>query len=127
MPDKTMKKILIVEDELSIVNFISDVVRVLGYEVKSLNDGGKVFSTAKQWKPDVITLDILIPSPSGLEVLIHLKTDPETAPIPVLVMSGVTHAPEVKAHLHLAEAVFPKPFDLKDFIHQIQHLEGVPS
>ena len=97
-----MRKILIVDDELSIVNFISDVVRVLGYEPKFLTNGSKVHSTVMEWKPDVVTLDIMMPSPNGLEVLIQLKADPQTAAVPVYILSAVTATPEVQAKLHPA-------------------------
>ena len=123
-----MKKILVVDDELSIVNFLSDVVRVLGYESKFLTSGKKVIPTVKEWKPDLITLDIMIPPPNGVEILTQLKADPKTASIPVYIISAVTSTPDVKAILHLAQAVFTKPLDTKDFITQLRsHLDKVPS
>ena len=122
-----MKKILIVDDELSIVNFISDVVRVVGFESKFLTNGKKVVATALDWKPDVITLDIMIPSPNGVEVLTELKANPETAHIPVYVISAVKTTPEIERVLALAQAVFPKPIDTKDFISRLRTLEKVPS
>ena len=122
-----MKKILVIDDELSIVNFISDVVRVVGFESKFLTNGKKVLATTKEWKPDVITLDIMMPSPNGLEVLSQLKSDPETASIPVFIMSAMMSDPQVQAKMHLAQAVFPKPIDTKEFIARLRQLEKVPS
>ena len=118
-----MKKILIVEDELSIVNFISDVVRVLGFESRFLTSGKKVLATAKEWKPNVISLDLMIPSPNGLEVLEQLKGDPETASIPVYVLSAIKMTPEIQEKLTRAQAVFPKPIDTKDFITRLRNLD----
>ncbi len=120
-----MKKILVVDDELSIVNFLSDVVRVLGFEPKFLTNGKKVLATAKEWKPDVITLDIMMPSPNGLEVLDQLKNDPETADIPVYLISALTSNPEVQAKIGLAQAVFSKPIDTKEFIARLRNLDKV--
>ncbi len=120
-----MKKILVVDDELSIVNFISDVVRVVGFEPKFLTNGKKVLATAKEWKPDIITLDIMMPSPNGLEVLSQLKDDPETADIPVYIISAVMNTPEVQAKIHLAQAIFSKPIDTKDFITRLRTLNPV--
>src|SRR3989344_564040 len=104
-----MKKILIIDDELSIVNFISDVVNILGFDSKFLTDGGKVLATAKMWKPDVISLDIMIPSPNGMEVLAQLKADAETASIPVYIITAVNMTPEIEQKLAAAQAVFSKP------------------
>ena len=122
-----MKKILIIDDELSIVNFITDVSKVLGFDAKFLTSGKKAFSTAKEWKPDVITLDIMIPSPNGLEVLALLKADPETASIPVFVISAVTQNPEIREKLSHAQAVFTKPMDTKDFITHLRNLDSTPK
>ena len=122
-----MKKILIVDDELSLVNFITDVVRILGFEPKFLTNGKKVLATAKSWKPDVITLDIMMPSPNGIEVLDQLKKDTETAAIPVFVMSALSADPEVLSKIKLAQAVFNKPIDTKEFIARLRQLDQIPA
>lgn len=122
-----MKKVLIVDDELSIVNFITDVVRVLGFESKFLTDGKKVFATAKEWKPDIITLDLMIPAPSGMDVLAQLKADPATAGIPVYVVTAVKATPELAQKLSAAQAVFYKPIDTKEFITQLRGSAPIPS
>ena len=122
-----MKKILVVDDELSIVNFISDVVRVVGFEPKFLTNGKKVLATAKDWKPDVITLDIMMPRPNGIEVLTQLKSDPETEKIPVYIISAAITSPEIQAKLSLAQAVFLKPIDTKDFITRLRQFDQVSA
>src|SRR3989344_8790469 len=114
-----MKKILIIDDELSIVNFISDVVKILGFDYKFLTDGKRALATAKVWKPDVISLDIMIPSPDGVEVLAQLKADAETARIPVYVVTAVGMTPEMKKNLSAAQAVFTKPIDTRNFIERL--------
>ena len=119
-----MKKVLIVDDELSIVNFITDVVRVLGFESRHLTDGKKVVATAREWKPNIITLDLMIPSPDGLTLLNQLKADPNTSDISVYIITALKATPELAQKLETAQAVFYKPIDTKEFI---GHLRGPAS
>ena len=117
-----MSKILIVEDELSIANFIADLFQMLGCETMVLTSGKKVLETVKEWKPDLITLDIMIPPPDGLEVFAALKKDPETKSIPIFIVSAVTKSPEVARAISRADAIFQKPIDTKYFVEQIHKI-----
>ncbi len=83
--DSQPKKVLVVEDELSIASFMTDLIQDLGYDCRLLTSGVEVLQTAKDWKPDLITLDLVMPSPDGLQVLGMLKSDEETKNIPVFV------------------------------------------
>ena len=83
-----MKKILIVEDEQSLLKLLELNFKSSGYEVfKSIN-GEDAFSTAKEQKPDLILLDILLPGESGLNVLGRLKKDEQTKDIPVVMLTN---------------------------------------
>jgi len=122
-----LKKILIIDDEPSIINFIVDVANLIAFEPKFLMESKKAVATAKLWEPDIICLDILMPSPDGIEILTQLKADPETAPIPVLILTAVNLTPEIKKKLSAAQAIFPKPIDVKSFIAKLRDLEPIPS
>jgi CheY-like chemotaxis protein len=119
-----MKKVLIVEDELSIADFLSDLVGMLGCESKKLTNGAKVLQIAKEWKPDLITLDIMMPPPDGVEVLSQLKADPLTQAIPVFVVSVVAAKKEFMSKFSKAQGVFSKPLDTKQFIAKIKEVCG---
>ena len=122
-----MKKILIVEDELSIANFIADVMHLLGYETKILTTGKKVVSVAKEWGPDLITLDIMMPPPDGIKVLHQLKGDPETRDIPVFIVSVVAQRPDFSKDLSNAQGIFSKPLNIKHFISEIRRVCELPG
>ena len=115
-----MKKILIVEDELSIASFIADIVQMLGYEAKVLTSGRKVLEVAKEWRPDLVTLDIMIPPPDGIVVLDQLKKDPDTQAIPVFIVSVVANRPDLKEEFTKAQGIFEKPLDTRRFLEQLQ-------
>ncbi len=115
-----MRRALVVEDELSIANFIGDVLQMLGMECKNLTSGSKVIQTAKEWKPDLITLDLMMPSPDGLEILNRLKDDPDTSAIPVFVISVIAAKSDIADKISRADQIFSKPLDTKRFILEVQ-------
>jgi CheY-like chemotaxis protein len=61
-----------------------------GYEVISAEDGESALQRAKEQRPDLILLDLLLPKVSGLEVLTRLKHNRDTAQIPVVALSGLS-------------------------------------
>lgn len=119
---RMIKRVLVVEDELSIADFLADVVQMLGCESKILTSGAKVLATAKEWRPSLITLDVMMPPPNGIEVLAQLKSDPETAQIPVFIVSVVAGKPEFLAQLDKAQEIFSKPLDTKQFVSKLKLL-----
>jgi len=61
----------------------------VGYDLISAQDGEAVLKMARERKPDLILRDMILPKLSGPEVLKRLKAEPETAPIPVVVVSSL--------------------------------------
>lgn len=117
-----MKKILIVEDELSIATFLTDIIQLVGFETRVLTGGRKVMEVAKDWKPDLITLDLMMPPPDGVAVLNSLKNDPATRDIPVFIVSVVANRPEFRERLGHASQIFSKPLDTRLFIDELKKL-----
>ena len=83
-------KILLVDDSRAILHEHERVLHKAGYEVVCAGDGESALKLAHEHKPDLILLDMILPKLSGPEVLAHLKQDPVTADIPVVVLSGLT-------------------------------------
>lgn len=82
-------KILIIDDEEDFSFFLTrNLERLNIYEIISANEGQAGLKKAKQYKPDLIFLDIMMPGIDGFEVLKRLKADDETASIPVVVLTG---------------------------------------
>jgi CheY-like chemotaxis protein len=82
-------KILLVEDSKPIRMENQRVLIKAGYEVVYAEDGESALKLADQEKPDLILLDMILPTMSGAAVLEHLKNDASTATIPVVVLSGL--------------------------------------
>jgi PAS domain S-box-containing protein len=83
------KKVLVVDDERDILALLRHQLAMQGYQVITAATGGKAITKAIDEQPDLITLDILLPDRHGFDVLRELKARPETAHIPVIVLSVV--------------------------------------
>jgi len=83
-------RILLVEDSLPIRRANESALLKAGYEVICAEDGESALRLARDGKPDLILLDMILPKMSGPDVLHHLKSEPGTAPIPVVVLSSLT-------------------------------------
>ena len=81
------KTIIVVDDEPDVAKMISDYLSEEGYNTITATSGEQALKLAEIHKPFAITLDILMPEMDGLEVLQNLKKNPETADIPVIIVS----------------------------------------
>lgn len=83
-------KILLVDDSKPILRENARVLQKAGYEVVCAEDGESALKLAKNQKPDLILLDMILPKISGPDVLKGLKKAPATESIPVIVLSSLT-------------------------------------
>ncbi len=82
------KKILAVDDERHIVRLVEVNLQRAGYEVVTAFDGREALEKVKSENPDLVVLDVMMPYMDGFEVLKHLKADPATAEIPVILLTA---------------------------------------
>jgi len=106
------KKILFIEDETALQKAFGTILRDKGYEITSALDGETGLRLAKEEKPDLILLDLILPKIHGFEVLKKLKEEKETKEIPVIVltnledMENVGKALELGANAYLIKAQY---------------------
>ena len=82
-------KILICEDEKVLADVLEEKFKEKNFIVEIARDGMEVISMAKEFKPDIIVLDILLPKIAGTDALSFLKSDKEISDIPVIVLSNL--------------------------------------
>ena len=82
------KKILAVDDERHIVRLVEVNLQRAGYEVVTAFDGKEALEKVKAENPDLVVLDVMMPFMDGFEVLRNLKANPETAEIPVIMLTA---------------------------------------
>jgi len=102
------KKILIVDDESDIRVYLEVLFQENGYETATATDGDEAMPKVREFKPDLITLDIIMPRETGQKFYRKLVKDPEFSKIPVVICSGVTRYKELFARGH---RTMPKPFN----------------
>ena len=118
------EKVLVVEDEGSVRDLLSEFLSDEGYDVIVAADGREALELAKQEVPDLILLDLNMPKISGIEVCKKLKQEAKTRSIPVIVITGVPHT-EKEAFEAGADDFVKKPFELKGLAVQVKSALGV--
>ena len=104
--------ILIVDDEGDFIELVKFRLSALGCEFLVANDGLHALSQAREFKPDLILLDILLPDLDGLSVCEILKRQPATKKIPIIFMSALSAGVTKRTVAIQAEDFFTKPLDL---------------
>ena len=79
--------VMIVDDDPNARDLLAATVRREGYRVIEATDGETALALAREWHPDVITLDVLMPRMDGWAVLTAIKSDPELAEIPIIIVT----------------------------------------
>jgi CheY-like chemotaxis protein len=111
-----MSKLLIVDDEVAILEALTDILSVEGYDVATAANGAEGLAHVGRDRPDLILLDLMMPVMDGQEMLRRLKDDPALRPIPVVVMSaGRVTKSELQGSRFLA-----KPFELDDLLKTVE-------
>ncbi len=104
--DDVPKKILIVDDEEDPRTYLETLFRDNGYDTATVTDGDEAWPKVQEYKPDLITLDIIMARETGVKFYRRLCKDPELSKIPVVICSGVTQYKDLFARDHLT---MPKP------------------
>jgi len=101
-----MKKILFIEDESTIQKAISRYLEQEGYKVKNALDGEIGLKSAKEIKPDLILLDLILPKKDGFDVLRELKKDESTKNIPVIALTNLEESDNIEKVLALGATAY---------------------
>jgi two-component system OmpR family response regulator len=116
----TTKKILVVDDEADILHFLELVLRERGYDVLTAANGRAAIELARDARPDLVLLDIMMPQMDGWEVLKLLRVDELTADVPVAMVSARTDPKDrVQGLQEGAVDYICKPFSLDDLLAKV--------
>ncbi len=108
------KKILVVDDERDLVELISMNLVRNGYDVITCHDGKLGLEMARKHLPDMILLDLMMPGMSGQDVAARLKGDPQTASIPIIMLTARGEETDIIVGLSLgADDYVTKPFNMR--------------
>lgn len=103
---KIMKTILLIEDEPIFQKTVGQFLEKEGFQTKSALDGQAGLDLAKQFKPDLILLDLILPKKDGFEVLRELKKEETTKDIPVIILTNLEEGADVEKALSLGATTY---------------------
>ncbi|WP_293788714.1 response regulator transcription factor [uncultured Pedobacter sp.] len=114
------KKILIADDDEGIVDAITMILEVMGYEVEFTYDGGAVIEAAKN-RPDLIMLDIWMSGYDGRDICKQLKNNPQFKDIPILMISASRDIRQSALDAG-ANDFMEKPFEMDSLLNRVEFL-----
>ncbi|MBU4225469.1 MAG: response regulator transcription factor [Chloroflexi bacterium] len=113
-----MAKILVVDDEPSIVNLVSSYLKAEGYQVYTAADGPSGLKAARAYKPDLVVLDIMLPGMDGIELLTHLRRESN---VYVIMLTARTEETDKIVGLSVgADDYVTKPFSPRELVARIK-------
>ncbi len=114
--------ILVIDDEADFLELVSYHLRLTGWKVHCATDGPAGLRLAHEVRPEVILLDWSMSGMDGLEVLSELKYDPETAGIPVFMLTARTQVGEIEQAFEIgADDYITKPVELRSLNRVVRH------
>ena len=122
------KKILAVDDEKHILRLVQINLEKAGYEVVTGTNGREAVEMVRSEKPQLVVMDVMMPEMDGFEALKLLKADPETADVPVIMLTAkaqdadVFHGWQSGADLYLTKPF--NPMELLTFVKRIFDSKG---
>ncbi len=113
-----MTKILVIDDEPSIVNLINAYLKPEGYEVFTASDGAAGFKAARTFKPDLIILDLMLPGMDGIEILTRLRRESN---VYVILLTAKTEETDRVIGLSVgADDYVTKPFSPRELVARVK-------
>lgn len=130
--DSGKRKVLVVDDDEQLVELIVDqLLRDGRFEVRSVNNGFDAGMTVKEYRPDLIILDVMLPDINGKEVCQRVRTEQSMDEVKIICISGMVEANKVQELRDAgANDFMRKPFDVDALIDrscQLLDVEAVPS
>ncbi len=120
-----MKKILIVDDKLEVVELVTAILEGEDYQTISASDGREALEKIGKEKPDLVLLDIIMPKMDGLAVLSEVKKDPKTKEIPIIMLTAKGQKSDQEKGRELgATRYIVKPFSPSHLLRKIEEVLG---
>jgi DNA-binding response OmpR family regulator len=116
-------KVLVVDDDEHILRSLSQYLELEDFRVISASSGPEALRLFAEEKPDLLVLDVMMPGMDGFQVLESLRKDPETAHVPVLMLTARDqHNDIVKGYQMGATSYLVKPFNLDELVEAIREV-----
>ncbi len=115
-----MKKILVIEDDAVLASNISAILQEEGFEAVTAENGLAGLTLTIELNPDLILCDLTMPELDGYGVLQQLKSNPKTALIPVIIVSGNSERGQIRQGIEMgADDYITKPFEIDELLRAV--------
>lgn len=116
-----MRRIAIIDDDDRIVELLELVLTAEGYAVRSITESERAFDEIREYRPDLVLLDLMMPVVDGWGVLERLRRDSTTAPIPVVVVTAKSGSEEeARRSKRDIQGYVMKPFEFDDLLSKVE-------
>ncbi len=120
-PDGTAVRVLVVDDEASLSELLSMTLRYEGWEIRTAADGAEALRVAREFRPDVVVLDVMLPDMDGITVLRRMRAD--VADVPTLFLTAKDAVADRVAGLTAGgDDYVTKPFCLEEVVARLRSL-----
>lgn len=117
-----MAVVYVVEDQENVADGLERVLSGKGYTPKIFGDGLEAYAQVFEHPPDLLVLDVLLPSLNGLALAHLVKGNEDLQHVPVLVVSSLSEDVAEAAAEAGVDALLPKPFEVEAFVREVQRL-----
>lgn len=123
-----MKRVLIVEDEANIVESLIFLLERDGFDVATVADGSEAIAKVREFDPDVVLLDVMLPNLSGFDVLHQLRTSQSHPDVPVMMLTAKGQSKDRDRAMELGANVFvTKPFSNAEIVAHARQMVGLDA
>jgi DNA-binding response OmpR family regulator len=118
------KKILVVEDDASVLEILKMALEQKGYDVSTAANGRLGLEAAAQFQPDVLVTDVMMPELNGYQLVYQLSVERHDIPLPkIIILTSRTDPPDVQMGLNVgADIYITKPFQVQEILDGVQEL-----
>lgn len=118
------KKILIIEDDLTLRNVLAEFLEAEEFNVSVASDGEEGLALIGEVKPDLILLDIILPKKDGFEVLKEMKDNKEISDIPVMLLTNLGSLDDIEKALALGATTYlvKGDYQIKEIVEKIKNI-----
>lgn len=121
MPTTDATRVLVVDDDRDIRDLVTFKLEQAGYEVRQAEDGLQALDAVREWGPDLVVLDVMMPGLSGIDVTRELRADPATAETPVILLTAKAQEADVETGFVTgADDYVVKPFSPRELVSRVQ-------
>lgn len=119
------QRVLIADDEPNIAISLEFLMEQRGYEIRTVANGDDALRVAREFRPHLLLLDIMLPLKNGFEVCQVIRESPELNPVKIIILTAKGRETEVAKGLALgADAYVTKPFATRELLEAVKRLLG---